>query len=210
MAKEMENKETGTTTLGIIIKDGVILAADKQSSLGHLVYNPEEQKVWQIWEHIGLTMAGSVGDAHMLTRFLKSKARTYSLEHGEEIETEVISTLLSTVLNSNRYYPYFIQFLIGGCVSKPELYSLDAIGGISVERNFTSSGSGSPIALGVLEDQWKEGMTKKEGIELAVKAISSSRKRDIYTGGKSIDVIVITKDGYEKIPTKTIESIIKK
>ncbi|MBN1160310.1 MAG: archaeal proteasome endopeptidase complex subunit beta [Candidatus Diapherotrites archaeon] len=206
----MEHKKTGTTTLGIVTKDGIILAADKQASMGNLVADPNTDKIYQIWDHIGLTMAGMVGDAHVLTRFLKAKARTYALEQGEEVETETMATFLSTVLNSNRYYPYMIQFILGGYVSKPTLLSIDAMGGLSSDKKFTSTGSGSPVALGVLEDQWKENMSLKEGIELAVKAINSARKRDIYTGGNSIDVVTITKEKYEKVSEKTIEALLKK
>jgi proteasome beta subunit len=88
-----------------------------------------------------------------------------------------------------------VQLIIAGYDDAPRIYDLDAIGGVEEEKKFFSTGSGSPIALGVLEDNFKEGMSIEDGIKLAVRAIKSAIERDIGSGGKAIDIAVISKEG---------------
>ena len=197
MAKKLVNiKETGTTTVGIVCKDAVILAAEKKSTLGYLVASKESEKIIPLDDHIAMTIAGASGDAQILARYLKAEFKLFEILHRRKIMVKGAATLLSNILQSSKYLPYYVQLIIGGVDEKgPHLFDLDAIGGIEEEKKFTSTGSGSPIALGVLEDQYKEDMTIEEGKELAKRAIKAAIERDIASGGKGIDIAVITKEG---------------
>jgi proteasome beta subunit len=118
----LQELKTGTTTVGVVFNDGVVLTADAKASMGHLAYHEETRKVYRISDNLGITMAGSVGDAQMVVRFLKSKARLFEIERENRMTPTAAATFLSNVLNSNRYYPFIAQFLLGGVNNRrPEL-----------------------------------------------------------------------------------------
>jgi len=209
---EAGNQElkTGTTTVGVITKEGIVLAADQQATLGNMGYDLESQKVYKITDNIALTNAGSVGDSLTIIRFLRSEAKLYETNRETAITAKALTTYLSNVLNANRYYPYSVQFIIGGKVKKSELFEITAFGGILERNEYATSGSGTALALSVLDQQYKKGMTLNQGIDLAIKAISASKKRDIYTGGKSFTVMVIDDKGTRKISESELKKFIPK
>jgi proteasome beta subunit len=189
-------KETGTTTVGIICKDAVILGAEKKSTLGYLVASKESEKILPLDIHIAMTIAGASGDAQVLARYLRAEFKLFEIEHRRKITVKGAAVLLSNILQSSKYFPYYVQLIIGGVDdSGPHIFDLDAIGGIEEDKKFISTGSGSPIALGVLEDQYKEEMSVEEAKELAIRAIKAAIERDIGSGGRAIDIAIITKDG---------------
>jgi len=202
--------KTGTTTVGVVTKDGLVLAADMQATLGHMGYDLEAQKVYKITENIALTNAGSVGDSLTIIRFLRSKAKLYETDRETPITAKALTTYLSNVLNANRYYPYSVQFIIGGKVKKTELFEITAFGGILERKEYATSGSGTALALSVLDQQYKKGLNLNQGIELAVKAISASKKRDIYTGGESFTVMVIDDKGTRKVSEAELKKFLPK
>jgi proteasome beta subunit len=89
------------------------------------------------------------------------------------------------------------------------IYSVDPLGGVEEEKNYTSTGSGSPIAYGVLENDYKDGLSKEDGLRLAVRAIRSARERDIFSGGTKITAALITKDGFEWVPEEKTKELAK-
>ena len=110
-----------------------------------------------------------------------------------------LTTLAANIFNANRYYPYEAFFVVGGYINFPELFAVDPIGGFGEQKKFTSIGSGSPFAMGVLDTKYKEKMTKEEAINLVCEAIRASKKRDINTGGEKIDLYIVDKKGIENI-----------
>ncbi len=205
----MDAKKTGTTTVGIVCADCVILGAESKSTLGFLVSSKEAQKVYQINSNIAVTIAGSTGDAQTIIRMLKAEINLYKMTRNAEMSLKAVATLLSNLLQNMRYYPYMIMLIIGG-VDKTggHIYSVDAIGGAE-EDKYTSTGSGSPLAYGVLEDGFREGMKREDGIRLAVRAIRSARERDIFSGGRDINIAVIDKTGFELVSADKIKEIAK-
>jgi proteasome beta subunit len=192
----MKVKETGTTTVGIVCKDAVVLAAEKKSTLGYLVASKESEKILPLDVHIAMTIAGASGDAQVLARYLRAEFKLFEIEHRRKITVKGAAVLLSNILQSSKYFPYYVQLIIGGVDdSGPHIFDLDAIGGMEEDKKFISTGSGSPIALGVLEDQYKEKLSAEEAKELAIRAIRAAVERDIGSGGRAIDVAIITRDG---------------
>ncbi len=193
----MEGKKTGTTTVGIKVKDGVVLAADTQASLDHMVETLNIKKVLPITDRIAITTAGSVGDIQALARQLEAEARYYQFTWGRPMTTRAMANLLSNILNENKGYPYMVQIIIGGYVDRPELASVDALGGLVFE-NYTATGSGSPFAIAIIEDGYREDMSIEEAKELAIRAVRTAGKRDVYTGEKKVQVVTITKEGMKE------------
>jgi proteasome beta subunit len=193
----MEEKK-GTTTIGLIAKDAVVLAAEQRSTMGYLVDSKVAQKIYQLDGHVGLTIAGSVGDALAMVRLLKAQLKLFKLERGP-ITIRGAATLLSNILQGSKYYPYMNQFILAGFDSEPIVYSFDPLGGFDVKDKFYSTGSGSPFAYGVLEAEFKENMAVEEAIALVIRAIKTAIERDIGSGGKDIQVAVIDKNGFREL-----------
>jgi proteasome beta subunit len=205
---EQETRKTGTTTVGVICKDCVIVASEGKSTLGYLVSSKDAQKVYQIDEKIALTTAGGAGDTQALVRMLKAEIAIYKTMRNADFTVNATISLLSNILQSNRYYPYLAMMIIGGHDRDGfHLYTIDPLGGTEPDK-FAATGSGSPMAYGVLEADFKEGMTKDEGTRLVVKAIKSSRERDIFSGGR-IRVAVIDKNGLEFVLDEKIKEMLK-
>lgn len=199
----MEEKK-GTTTIGLITKDAVVLAAEQKSTMGYMVDSKVAQKIFQLDGHIGLTIAGSVGDALAMVRLLKAQLKLFKLERGP-ITIKGAATLLSNILQGSKYFPYMNQFILAGYDKEPGVYSMDPLGGFDVKDKFYSTGSGSPFAYGVLEAEFKENMTVDEAVALVVRAIKTAIERDIGSGGKEIQVAVIDKNGFRELSKQDLK-----
>jgi len=199
----MEEKK-GTTTIGLIAKDAVVLAAEQKSTMGYMVDSKVAQKIYQLDDHIGLTIAGSVGDALAMVRLLKAQFKLYKLERGP-ITLKAAATLLSNILQGSKYFPYINQFILAAYDSEPGVYSFDPFGGFDVKDKFYSTGSGSPFAYGVLEAEFKENMSVDEAVGLIIRAIKTAIERDIGSGGKEIQVAVIDKNGYRELSKQDLK-----
>ena len=189
----------GTTTLGLIAKNAIILAADKKASMGNFVADTAASNIYSINDHIALTLAGSQGDALTLIRHLKNNANLYELEHKRPLSTKSCVALLTGILNSNKFRPFYTQFIIAG--TDGELHSLDMVGGSSRSENYAVSGSGSELAISLLDNKFKKNMSEKDAIELAKEAITAAKKRDIYSGGDGISIFVLRPDSIEELPS---------
>jgi proteasome beta subunit len=193
----MEAKK-GTTTVGLIAKDAVVIGAEQKSTMGYMVDSKVAQKVYQLDDHIGLTIAGYAGDALSMIRLLKAQFNLYKLERGP-ISVKAAATLLSNILHGSKYFPYLNQFILAGFDSEARLYSFDPLGAFDTKDKYYSTGSGSPFVYGVLEVGFKENMETAEAIALVIKAIKAAIERDIASGGKEIQVAVIDKNGYKEL-----------
>ena len=193
-----EIRKTGTTTVGLVCKDGVVLAAEKKSTMGYLVASKESIKILPIEDHLAMTIAGASGDAQALVRYMKAECKLFKIQNKRKISVKGASTLLSNILQNGRwsFIPYMVQLIMAGYDdSGPAIFTLDAIGSSEEEKKFFSTGSGSPMALGVLENRYKDNISIQEGVKLAVESIKAAIERDIGSGGNSIDVAIITSEG---------------
>lgn len=206
---ETEDKKTGTTTVGLIYKNGVVLAADQRATLGHIA-EKDMPKVFKITDNIGVTIAGAVGDSLALIRFMKAQANLYEIERDTKMTPNAMASLLSNVLNGNRYYPFVFQPILGGINKKPELFELTPYGCVTEKKNYALTGSGTTFAMTTFDNEYKENMSEEEAVTLAVKAVSAAKNRDIYSGGESVTVIVIDNKGYREISRSQVDKIISK
>jgi len=175
--------------------------------MGHFIASKDAKKVYQIDDKIAMTTAGSVGDAQRLVKWMQVESRLYKMRREEPMTVKGIVSLLANILSGNRYFPYYVQLLVGGVDKNgPGVYSLDAIGGIIEEKKAVATGSGSPMAYGVLEDRYVEKMPIDDGVELAVRALHNAMKRD-SASGDGIEVIKITADGYIRVNDTDIQKL---
>ena len=202
--EEKDVTKTGTTTLGMVIKEGVVIATETRATMGTLIAHKQTKKLYKIDEHLALATAGLVGDLQILARYLNAEANLYRLKRDVKMPVQSAATLMSNILNQRKFFPYYVQLILGGFDSTgANIYSLDAAGG-AIPDKYTAGGSGSPYVFGVLEDNYRDDLTSNEGIDIAIRAISAAKARDSASGG-DINVAVITKDGFREITEDEIK-----
>lgn len=197
----MDTKK-GTTTVVLVCKNGVVFAADTQASAGSVVWSTTTRKIFQIADNIAVTIAGSLGDAQNLVSLLRAEIALKRIG-DTQLSIRAAASLTSRILHGNRMFPYIAWLILGGYDESPRAFSIDIFGGLT-EDVYIASGSGMQVANGVLEDQFKEGLTLEEGITLALRAVRSAQKRDLGTGG-GIALSAITSAGYREFSEEEIQ-----
>jgi proteasome beta subunit len=203
--EEKIKKFGGTTTVGLLCSDGVVLASDSRATAGYLIASKEAEKIHKVTDRIAVTMAGAVGDAEKLVELLAAEAGVYRAAEGREIGVLQLAQVASLVLNSQVFFPYIVNLLMGGYDTQPRLVFIDLDGTVTEER-MTSTGSGSPVAYGVLERGYREGMRTGEALRLAVEAVRAAMKRDIATGNE-VRAAVITSEGVRLLTPEEIKKL---
>lgn len=191
---DLQELKTGTTTVGLRSEDGVLLATDMRASMGHLVSSKAVQKVEQIHPHGALTIAGSVSAAQSLIGNLRAEVSLYQTRRGKEMSMQALSTITANFLRSGAFL--IVSPLLGGIDEEgTHVYSFDAIGGVT-EEDYAFSGSGSQMALGVLEQEYDESLSIDECEEVALHALQSAMERDVNSGN-GVNVARITEEGVD-------------
>jgi proteasome beta subunit len=192
--------KSSTTTVGIIVKDAVVVGTESQATAGYMVASKTAQKLFQINDYTCATISGGVADCQYIINQLQAFSKLKQVEDEKVPEPKYIASITRNILFSGRSY-FLAMMIIGGYSlkeSKGVLYGVDLLGTLYDEKNFISFGSGSPFSLGVLEADWKPNLTKTQGINLIKTAISSSRERDSASGYK-IQLCAIDKNGFKQI-----------
>jgi len=188
----------GTTTIGLVCKNSVVLASDTRVTMGSYVAHKHGKKIYKIDDHLAMTISGGVADAQRTVDILKINAQLYKLNMDRPIPVSSAARLIANLLFSSRYAPLIAQVLIGGMDDTgPHVFSVDPFGSLTEEK-CVATGSGSPIAYGILEDRFKEDMSAEEVLPVIVKAVDSAMKRDAASGD-SFNVAVINVKGYREL-----------
>lgn len=201
----------GTTTVAFKCVDGVVMATDTRATvLPGFVAHKRVKKVYQITRNVGMTIAGVPAEAINLLDILRANATLYQIQRKRIIPVKVVASLASLILFSQRLFPYEVQIVIGGYDDEGyHLYSLDPFGS-AIEDKIIATGSGSPVAYGVLESGYYDGISLEEGLVLAVKAINAAIKRNVFTGD-DFDVATITVErGYVELSEEEKRKIFNK
>ena len=184
----------GATTIGVVCHDGVILASEKRVSYGNFIISKGGKKVFKLTDRIGAACAGLVSDMQVLARDVEANANLFSLDVGRAISVRAAAKLMSNILFNRRMMPLITQTIVAGLDEEgPSLYVLDVLGSVIPDK-YAVVGSGAEIAVGVLEEGYKEGMKVKEAKELVTRAIKSAISRDVMSGD-GLDFLIITKEG---------------
>ncbi len=207
-AVDEERLLKGTTTIGIVCKDGVVLATERRATAGNFISNKQTQKLFKIDQNIGITIAGLVGDAQVLARYLKAEVSLYRLRRSAPLSAEGAATLLANILSGNRYYPYYAWLILGGVDAKGgHVFSVDPAGGC-IEDRFVSVGSGSSFAYGLLEEGYSRDMSTADAVDLALRGLTAAMKRDSASGDGYL-VNVITAKDYRELTEDEINKRLK-
>ena len=209
---DVKGVSTGTTTIGIVCRDGIVLAAERKATMGYLVAAKKDLKIVEIMPHIAMTQAGMVGDVQALARYLIAESKLYELRNRKRIPVKSAASLLANILYGGRwsYLPYQIQIILAGYdETGPNLFILHPDGSSLEEKEYFSTGSGSPIAFGVLETLFKDGLSIDECKKIAARAVRAAVERDIASGGRGIDIAIIDKDGFKLLKEADVEKILE-
>lgn len=197
--------KTGTTTVGLTTAEGVVLATDMRSSAGTMVASKNARKVFEIHPTAALTIAGSVSAAQSLVNSLRAEVRLYETRRDTKMSLQALANLTSNLLRSGRFQ--IVQPVLGGVDNEgSHIYSIGP-GGSVMEEAYAVSGSGSPFALGVLEQQYVEGTSIDDAKTLAGRAVQSATERDTASGNGLL-LAAITADGVEINQHESVESVL--
>src|SRR6267378_467688 len=189
----------GTTTVGLVCDGAVVLATDTRVTAGGYIAHKRGKKLLRVDDNLALTISGGVADAQNVVDTLKYYSGIYKVERGQPLPVKSAARILSNILFSARFYPFIAIVLVGGYDrTGPSLYNVDLFGS-SIKENVAATGSGSPVALGVLEEGYKEGMSVADSVRLAADAIISATRRNVATGDH-FDIAVIDKKGFREVP----------
>lgn len=201
----------GTTTIGIACSNGVVLATDTRAIAGtYFIAHKKVRKIIKIDEHLALTIAGGVADAQNVVDVLKYYTNLYRLERKKPMPVKSAARLVSNVFFQSRLFPLIADVLVGG-FDKDEgakVFNVDLFGSLTEEKA-VSTGSGSPVAYGIIESEYKDKIDVNKGVEIAVKAVTAAMKRNAGTGD-SFDVCIIDENGYRELSDEEKEEILKR
>ncbi|MFH1849520.1 MAG: proteasome subunit beta [archaeon] len=208
---KMEDKDilkTGTTTVGLVARDGVVLAADKRATSGNLIVTKNTEKLCEIFDDLVVTTAGTVSDIQLLIKYIRAELSLKKIRTGRKPLVRESANLLAGLIYQNirklSLIPGISHFILGGRDTEGfHLYDLFADGSLTEHKDYIASGSGSVIAYGVLESMYKKDLSVDETVKLAVRSVNAAMQRDSASGG-GIDVISITESGVQKVFNKEI------
>ncbi len=204
----MFNK-TGTTTIAIVCKDGVVLAADRRMTMGYMIAGKKFQKISILNEDTAITMAGLVSDAQLLIKIIKAQIRLDTIRRNKKPSTKEVANLVGSLVYGNIRKFSAVQGIVGFILAGRDekgyhVYDIGVDGSVTEQDEYHSDGSGSVFALGVLESSYNKDISIDEGIKLGLKALNAALQRDIASGS-GYDIITITKDGVKKVLEKEVK-----
>lgn len=206
---DAEGIKKGTTTIGLVCKDGVVMATEMRATMGTLIAHKTTQKLFKIDDNLGLTVAGVVGDAQTLARYITAEVELYKLKRNQQMSVRSAATLTSNILAGSRFYPYFVGLILAGIDREGgHVYALDMVGG-AIPDDYVTTGSGSPYVYGVLEDHYEKGLSVSDGQDLAIRGLHAAMKRD-SASGDGYAVASITKEGFLPLDEKDIQKRLAK
>ena len=209
MSNNVEEKILhGTTTVAIKVKEGVVLCADMRASAGYFIANNNTMKIQKIEQHAGLALAGGVADAQNIVDVLRYHANVHRIQNQEPIPIRSLARLTSLMFHQNRGYPFIADILVGGYDNQgPQLFNIDMFGSVE-EKSYVTTGSGSPVAYGLLEEEYKEDLTLDEAKSIALRAVKAAITRNIGTGD-GINVALIDKNGFRLLENERKKAVLE-
>ncbi|RLE50773.1 MAG: proteasome endopeptidase complex, archaeal, beta subunit [Candidatus Methanomethylicota archaeon] len=184
----------GATAAGIVCKDGVVLASEKRVAYGYTILSKAGKKVFKITDYLGIACAGLISDMQIIARSLMAEANLYELDYKRPMSVKSLAKLLSVILYNRKLMPYITETIVAGIDSTgPHLYVLDPLGSL-IEDKYAAVGSGSTLAISIIEANYSPDMVVHDGEELIIKAIKAAIERDAISGD-GIDILSITKEG---------------
>ena len=190
----------GATAVGITFDGGVVFASEKRIAYGNFLVSKTTKKTYSLTDKVGTSVAGLVADMQILVLQIKALAKIRKMELKRDVPQNSIAKMMSNMMYERRFFPLLTQVIVGGVVGKPSIFTLDPLGSV-LPDDYAAVGTGAEMALGVLDHQFKMGMSEKDATELAIKSVKAATMRDSFSGD-GIDVLVITKQGTKEFTEK--------
>jgi proteasome beta subunit len=190
----------GATAVGISFDDGIVLASERRIAYGNFLVSKSTKKTFPLTPNVAAACAGLVADMQLLSLQIKALAKIRKMEIKRDVPPNSIAKMMSSLMYERRFFPLLTQVIVGGVVAKPEIYTLDPLGSV-LPDDYAAVGTGAEMALGVLDQSYKEKLSEKEAVDLAVKSIRAATMRDSFSGD-GIDVLVINKQGTKEFTEK--------
>jgi len=190
----------GATAVGLVFDGGVVFVSEKRIAYGNFLVSKSTKKTFDITPKVGATCAGLVADMQLLSLQIKALAKIRKMEIKRDVPQNTIAKMMSNLMYERRFFPLMTQVIVGGVVNKPTIYTLDPLGSVLPDE-YAAVGTGAEMALGVLDPQFKEKMTEKEAVDLAIKSVRAATLRDSFSGD-GIDVLVINDQGMKESSEK--------
>jgi proteasome beta subunit len=203
----LDHVKKGTTTCALTCSDGVVLAADTRASAGFFIADRHVMKIQKVDRHLGMTIAGGVADAQNLVDIMRYNANIFRISNRKLMPVKSAARLCSNVLFNQRYFPFYVQIIMAGYDSEKvaQIYNIDLFGSMTTE-NFISTGSGSPVAYGYLETEFRDDLNVDDGYKIAIRAIAAAIRRNAGTGD-GINVVIIDKEGFRELPKEAKNAV---
>lgn len=186
----------GATAVGITYKDGVILGADRRITLANYVLSKKGRKVFAVTNNLGAVCAGMVSDMQNLVREVGVYTKLKELEVKRSLRPGAVAKLMSILMFERRFSPFITQVILGGIDEKPTVYVLDPLGSL-ITDDYAAVGTGSEMAVGVIEAGFTPSMSYKDAKELLLSSMRSAIARDAMSGN-GIDLLTIDKTGIKE------------
>ena len=186
---------TGTTTVGLICKDAVVLGTDKRATMAYFIASKISEKLHRIQDHLWMTIAGSVADAQYLVDIIRAETTIYQLQKEKPIPVKSAGKMMSNLLYRYKLFPFQVGLILGGVTREegPVLLDIGAYGSILPEK-YVAVGSGQNFSYGVLEAKYRDDVSIEEGKKIVKAAVTSSIIRDMASGN-GIDIVVVKAKG---------------
>lgn len=190
----------GATAVGISFDDGIVLASERRIAYGNFLVSKSTKKTFPLTPNVAAACAGLVADMQLLSLQIKALAKIRKMEIKRDVPPNSIAKMMSNLMYERRFFPLLTQVIVGGLVDKPSIYTLDPLGSVLPDE-YAAVGTGAEMALGVLDQSYKEKLTEKEAVDLAIKSVRSATMRDSFSGD-GIDILVINKQGTKEFTEK--------
>jgi len=211
--------KTGTTTLGIVCKDGIVIAADKRASFGSesggvtYIAGKDQQKIQEVTPNIIVTTAGTASDTRRIIKLVRAELKLKELRSKSKPTIKQAANLFSSVayqsIRAPSMIPSITHFLLAGYDDEGIfLYDIFPDGFLDKKEDYTVSGSGLVNVNPILDSEYNKNISVEEGIKLAKKCIKASMGRDPATG-EGIDIYVIKKGEIKPVLMQKIVSEFK-
>ncbi len=182
--------------MGLTFDGGVVLAAEKRFTYGNFIMSKTGKKVFMLNSNTGAAFAGMIGDMQVLARNMQAMIRMREMETRRKMTPNSVAKLMSVVMYNRKMMPFLNQVILAGAEGTPSIYILDALGSVIPDK-YAVIGSGTEIAIGVVESEFVDGMSEERARELAIKSIKAASQRDAASGD-GIDLLVISGSGIKE------------
>jgi proteasome beta subunit len=211
----------GTTVLGLRFEDGIVMAGDRRATAGYTIADAKMRKVFAADDFSAIAIAGAAGQAVETVRLFQLELEHYEKLTGDRLSLEGKANRLAQMIRAN--FPLAVQGLVvvplfGGfdqARNEGRLFYYDATGGRWEEEDYQATGSGAQPAKNSLKKRWRPGLTRDDGLRVAVEALIDAAEDDVATGGPDLArgifpvVMTVTSEGATESSDDDVASAVR-